>query len=65
MTTMTPSAPIVPILPVSDRLGQTEEYYFSSKLRELAELRAQGRDILNLGIGSPDLPPRPGGHRRP
>ncbi len=33
------------------------EYYFSSKLREVANLRAQGRDIVNLGIGSPDLPP--------
>ena len=50
---------LAPILPVSDRLGETQEYYFSSKLRELAELRAAGHDILNLGIGSPDLPPAP------
>ena len=59
MTTITHTAPVVPILPVSDRLGETKEYYFSSKLRELAELRARGKDILNLGIGSPDLPPAP------
>ena len=50
---------IQPILPVSDRLGETKEYYFSTKLRELAQLRTAGHDILNLGIGSPDLPPAP------
>ncbi|MEM9836237.1 MAG: aminotransferase class I/II-fold pyridoxal phosphate-dependent enzyme [Bacteroidota bacterium] len=43
----------------SSRLGQTKEYYFSRKLREIAELRAAGQDIINLGIGSPDLPPAP------
>ncbi|PHK98910.1 aminotransferase [Neolewinella marina] len=47
------------MLPESNRLGETQEYYFSKKLREIAELRAQGQDILNLGIGSPDLPPAP------
>lgn len=47
------------IIPPSVRLGQTEEYYFSRKLREIAALRAAGQDILNLGIGSPDLPPAP------
>ena len=57
--TTTPQPTVTPILPVSDRLGETKEYYFSSKLRELAALRAQGKDILNLGIGSPDLPPAP------
>lgn len=41
------------------RLGQVEEYYFSRKLREIARMRADGHDILNLGIGSPDLPPHP------
>jgi hypothetical protein len=39
------------------RTTLVNEYYFSSKLREVAELRAQGRDIINLGIGSPDLAP--------
>ncbi|MBB4077683.1 aspartate/methionine/tyrosine aminotransferase [Lewinella aquimaris] len=48
-----------PVIPVSDRLGDTKEYYFSTKLREIAALRAAGKDILNLGIGSPDLPPAP------
>ena len=49
--------PVSPILPVSDRLGETQEYYFSSKLREIAALREAGKEILNLGVGSPDLPP--------
>ena len=43
----------------AQRLGQVEEYYFSRKLREIAELRAAGKDIINLGIGSPDLAPHP------
>lgn len=41
------------------RLGQVEEYYFSRKLREIAQMRAEGKQVLNLGIGSPDLPPAP------
>lgn len=59
MTTPVTSPSVHPIIPVSDRLGDTKEYYFSSKLREIAQLRAAGKDILNLGIGSPDLPPAP------
>jgi aspartate/methionine/tyrosine aminotransferase len=39
------------------RLDSIQEYYFSQKLREIAQLRAAGKDVLNLGIGSPDLPP--------
>lgn len=39
------------------RLGEVKEYYFSKKLREISEMRAAGHDVLNLGIGSPDLPP--------
>jgi len=35
------------------------EYYFSQKLREIDELNKQGKNIINLGIGSPDLPPHP------
>ncbi len=42
------------------RLGQVEEYYFSKKLKEIARMRAEGKAVLNLGIGSPDLPPAPG-----
>ncbi len=39
------------------RLDTVQEYYFSKKLREVAELRKKGRPIINLGIGSPDLAP--------
>lgn len=56
---MTTPTTVTPVIPVSDRLGDTQEYYFSSKLREIASLRAAGHDILNLGIGSPDMPPAP------
>ncbi len=41
----------------SKRLDGIGEYYFSQKLREIDELNRQGRNIINLGIGSPDLPP--------
>ena len=41
------------------RIATVEEYYFSRKLREIAELRAAGADIVSLGIGGPDLPPAP------
>lgn len=41
----------------SKRLEGIGEYYFSQKLREIDELNKQGKDIINLGIGSPDLPP--------
>lgn len=43
----------------ADRLADIQEYYFSRKLREIAELRAAGQNIISLGIGSPDLPPAP------
>ncbi len=41
----------------ADRLNQVGEYYFSHKLEEIRKLTAQGRQVLNLGIGSPDMPP--------
>jgi aspartate/methionine/tyrosine aminotransferase len=44
---------------VSKRLEGIGEYYFSQKLREIDELNKQGKQIINLGIGSPDLPPHP------
>ncbi|NJC25411.1 pyridoxal phosphate-dependent aminotransferase [Neolewinella antarctica] len=56
--TLTDTA-VRPVIPTSERLGETKEYYFSSKLRELASLRAAGKNIINLGIGSPDMPPAP------
>ena len=41
----------------ADRLNTVEEYYFSQKLREVNLLKSQGKPIINLGIGSPDLAP--------
>lgn len=41
------------------RLDGIQEYYFAGKLREIAQMRAAGRPVINLGIGSPDLPPHP------
>jgi LL-diaminopimelate aminotransferase len=41
----------------SKRLSEVKEYYFSTKLKEVQQLRDQGKDIINMGIGSPDLPP--------
>ena len=43
----------------SKRLIGIGEYYFSQKLREIDELNKSGKDIINLGIGSPDMPPHP------
>ena len=45
---------------VADRLHTVQEYYFSHKLREVRGLIAQGNPIINMGIGSPDLPPPAG-----
>ena len=39
------------------RLSNVQEYYFSRKLKEVARLNAEGRDIISLAIGSPDMPP--------
>ncbi|MDR3339786.1 MAG: aminotransferase class I/II-fold pyridoxal phosphate-dependent enzyme [Candidatus Symbiothrix sp.] len=41
----------------ANRLKAVSEYYFSKKLKEIAEMNAQGLDIISLGVGSPDLPP--------
>ena len=41
----------------SNRLNRISEYYFSKKLREVRELIDLGKDVINLGIGSPDLKP--------
>lgn len=45
------------IVSAADRLEFVQEYYFSTKLRQIAALRTSGVDIINIGIGSPDLPP--------
>jgi len=44
---------------LANRLEGIGEYYFSQKLREIEGLNKQGKNIINLGIGSPDLPPHP------
>lgn len=44
---------------VAKRLQHTEEYYFSRKLREIDDMNKAGANVINLGIGSPDLPPHP------
>lgn len=41
----------------AQRLSLVQEYYFSRKLKEVAALNAQGKDIISLAIGSPDMPP--------
>ena len=41
----------------ANRLKNVKEYYFSTKLREVRSLMAEGKPIINLGIGSPDLTP--------
>jgi len=43
----------------ADRLSDVSEYYFSHKLREVAAMKASGDDVINMGIGSPDLAPHP------
>lgn len=45
------------IIEPASRLGQIQEYYFSRKLREIRSMNAAGKEVLNLGIGSPDLAP--------
>ena len=41
----------------ANRLSAVAEYYFSRKLKEVARLNAEGKDIISLAIGSPDMPP--------
>ncbi len=41
----------------ADRLESVSEYYFSRKLKEIAAMNTQGLDVINLGIGSPDMAP--------
>jgi len=53
------------IIEPSHRIATVEEYYFSTKLKHIAQMRAQGAEIINLGIGSPDLPPHPEENEQP
>ena len=45
------------MITLANRLNVVEEYYFSSKLREVRQLASEGKPIINMGIGSPDLKP--------
>ena len=45
------------MITTAKRLDIIEEYYFSSKLREVRQLASEGKPIINMGIGSPDLLP--------
>jgi LL-diaminopimelate aminotransferase len=45
------------MIKTAKRLDIIEEYYFSSKLREVRQLASEGKPIINMGIGSPDLKP--------
>jgi len=45
------------MIATAKRLDIIEEYYFSSKLREVRQLASEGKPIINMGIGSPDLKP--------
>ena len=45
------------IIKTAQRLDAIQEYYFSTKLKEIAAMNAAGKGVINLGIGSPDLPP--------
>jgi LL-diaminopimelate aminotransferase len=47
------------MIAVSKRLEGIGEYYFSQKLAEITEMNKQGEAVINLGIGSPDMPPHP------
>ena len=43
----------------ANRVGSVQEYYFSKKLKEVAEMNAAGKNVINLGVGSPDLRNKP------
>jgi len=45
------------IIETAQRTRQTSEYYFSVKLAEVRKLIAEGHDVINLGIGNPDMMP--------
>jgi aspartate/methionine/tyrosine aminotransferase len=51
--------PLMNKMHTAARLESVNEYYFSQKLREIDALNKEGKNIINLGIGSPDLPPHP------
>ncbi|MDE5647542.1 MAG: aminotransferase class I/II-fold pyridoxal phosphate-dependent enzyme [Muribaculaceae bacterium] len=46
-----------PSIRPADRVSDVKEYYFSTKLREIVRMKADGADVISLGIGGPDRPP--------
>ncbi len=46
-----------PLITAASRTGLVTEYYFSAKLAQIERMRQEGADIINLGIGSPDMAP--------
>ncbi len=46
-----------PIVHTASRLGEVKEYYFSTKLKEIAKMNEEGEPVINLGIGNPDMSP--------
>ena len=47
------------MITTANRLASVQEYYFSRKLREVAQMVQKGHPVINMGIGSPDLAPQP------
>lgn len=47
------------MITTAKRLNTVEEYYFSKKLKEVNQLITEGKPVINMGIGSPDLAPHP------
>ena len=41
----------------AERIATVQEYYFSRKGKEVAKMNAEGKDVISLAIGSPDMPP--------
>jgi aspartate/methionine/tyrosine aminotransferase len=54
-----PAEAQTPFIVTSSRLDGIGEYYFSHKLRQIDGLNQAGKNVINLGIGSPDMPPHP------
>lgn len=46
-----------PVVKTASRLGEVKEYYFSTKLKEIAKMNEEGERVINLGIGNPDMSP--------
>jgi aspartate/methionine/tyrosine aminotransferase len=45
------------MISTAERTKSIQEYYFSKKLAQIRQMNSNGEDVINLGIGSPDLPP--------